>query len=84
MLICQDVTELTTDYLEGSLPLPRRLAMRWHLAFCSFCRRHLLQVRATVALLHRLPVKPMPPEEEEALLRMLIAAAPDASLSQEK
>ena len=78
MLICRDVTELTTDYLEGSLPLRRRLAMRWHLALCSFCRRHLRQVRATVGLLHRIPEPVLAPEAADDVLRRVIERAPPA------
>ncbi len=51
MLKCRDVTEMTTDYLDGSLTLPHRMGMRWHLSICSFCRRHIKQVRATISLL---------------------------------
>ncbi len=68
MLMCRDVTELTTDYLEGALPLPRHLGVRLHLAICSFCRRHLNQVRETVRLLHRLPALPIPPALEDRLV----------------
>jgi anti-sigma factor ChrR (cupin superfamily) len=55
LLVCRDVTELTTDYLEGTLPWARRLALTFHLSICRFCRRHLRQVRATVGLLQRMP-----------------------------
>lgn len=78
MLICRDVTELTTDYLEGTLPWPRRLAMRWHLAICSFCRRHLRQVRATVGLLHTLrPVPPPAPLVDRLVAQAQAAAGGD-------
>ena len=68
MLRCSDVTELTTDYLENALPMRRRVAVRWHLAICSFCRRHLKQVRATIVLLHAMPPARVTPEREATLL----------------
>jgi anti-sigma factor RsiW len=68
MLKCRDVTEMTTDYLDDALPFRRLVAMRWHLAICSFCRRHLRQVRATIRLLHATPPVKLEPEREAALL----------------
>ena len=51
MLKCRDVTELTTDYLEGKLPAATWLGMRWHLFICSMCRAYLDQLRKTMRLL---------------------------------
>ena len=53
MLKCRDVTELTTDYLEGKLPMPTWLGMRWHLFICSMCRAYLDQLEKTMRLLGR-------------------------------
>ncbi len=71
MLKCRDVTEMTTDYLDNALPLRQRVAMRWHLAICSFCRRHLKQLRATITLLRHMPHPPFPPEREAVLMAEL-------------
>jgi predicted anti-sigma-YlaC factor YlaD len=71
VLVCSEVTELTTDYLERTLPLPRRLAMKLHLAICSFCRRHLRQVRQTVGLLHRVPAAGTPMVTEDKVMTLL-------------
>ena len=76
MLTCRDVTEMTTDYLERALPLHRRVGMRVHLAYCSFCRRHLQQVRATIALLRRLPPVPLSPLREDELVDAILHAGP--------
>lgn len=51
MLVCRDVTELVSDYLERALPLRRRLAVRLHLLRCEACRRYINQMRKTVRLL---------------------------------
>ncbi len=55
MLVCRDVTEMTTDYLDNVLPWSQRFAMRFHLSICSLCRRYLRQVRQTIALLRHIP-----------------------------
>jgi anti-sigma factor RsiW len=71
LLVCRDVSELTTEYLDDSLPWRKRMGMRFHLAICSFCRRHLAQVRATIGLLGRLPPVPVSQVTEDRLLAQL-------------
>jgi len=68
LLVCRDVSEMTTDYLEDALPWRQRLAMRWHLRICDLCRRHLRQVRQTIKLLHMLPPVPVPSALEDRLV----------------
>lgn len=72
MLVCRDITELTTDYMEGALPRMRRLAMSFHLSICSMCRRHLRQVRATVRLLARVGLPAPGKTVEDAVMASLI------------
>ena len=68
VLVCRDMTELATDYLEGALPVRRSLAVRFHLSICSMCRRYYRQVRETVSLLRRMPPEPVPAREEERII----------------
>ena len=77
MLVCSEVTELTTGYLERTLPRSQRLAMRLHLAICSFCRRHLRQVTQTVHLLRRILPAATPLATEDRVMTLLGATAPD-------
>jgi predicted anti-sigma-YlaC factor YlaD len=74
MLVCRDVTELVSDYLERALPLRRRLAVRLHLLRCDACRRYIDQMRKTVRLLSRGQLAASSPELEDRL----IAGAPEA------
>ncbi|HQT75509.1 MAG: hypothetical protein B7Z80_06595 [Rhodospirillales bacterium 20-64-7] len=68
------MAELVTDYLEGALPLHRRLAVNLHLFRCPACTRYFDQMRRTIALLRRIR-PPAPPEAvEEAVLRRLADA----------
>lgn len=70
MLNCHDLTELVTDYLEGRLPLMKRLELQLHLGMCRHCRAYLRQMRVTVQTLGRLPDTPMPePIRDELLAR---------------
>ncbi len=83
MLKCRDVTEMTTDYLDGSLTLPHRMGMRWHLSICSFCRRHIKQVRATISLLRAMPPDPVAQSTEDRIVASVLHAPsqPDHPLS---
>ncbi len=43
-LTCRDVTEKASDYLDGDLPLGRRLVFRMHLAMCGACAEFTRQI----------------------------------------
>lgn len=65
MLNCRHVMHLSSEYLDGALPLHRRMAVRVHLFLCDACRRYLRQLRATVAAVGRWPE----PKVSEDVLR---------------
>ncbi len=69
VLVCQQVVELLSDYLEGSLPGDVRSHVDEHLAACEDCRAFLQQLGHTVAALGRLPdSRTLPPEVTRALV----------------
>jgi anti-sigma factor RsiW len=49
-LVCQQVVELVTDYLEGALSAGQRRRFEAHLANCPHCTEYLAQMRATISL----------------------------------
>ncbi len=53
---CREMTELSTDYLEHTLGWRARLAVRWHLTLCRFCRAYYDQVAKTLRLLRGRPL----------------------------
>jgi anti-sigma factor RsiW len=53
-LVCQEVVELITDYLEGALPRRDRRRFEAHLAGCADCTEYLAQMRRTLELTGRL------------------------------
>lgn len=63
--------DLASDYLDDTLPLHRRLAVRLHLSICTACTNYYAQVRKTIALLRGLPPSPPPAETEERVLAAL-------------
>ncbi len=69
MLVCRDVTELVTDFVEGRMGPWDRLRFQLHLGMCRHCREYVRQIRATVRTTGRLPQSPPPPGVEAELLR---------------
>ncbi|HEX4465897.1 MAG TPA: zf-HC2 domain-containing protein [Solirubrobacteraceae bacterium] len=53
-LVCQEVVELVTDYLEGRLSRAQRKRFEAHLAGCEHCSEYLEQMRITIRLTGRL------------------------------
>lgn len=65
-LVCQEVVELVTDYLEGTLSRSGRRRFEAHLAGCEHCSEYLEQMRATIRLTGRLQAEDLTPEMREA------------------
>ncbi len=47
MMYCQECVELLADYLDGSLPEARRLALEEHLSYCPPCITFVRTYKAT-------------------------------------
>jgi anti-sigma factor RsiW len=67
-LTCQELVELVTDYLEGSLGWRDRRRVAKHLDACAACTRYLAQMRETLDLLGTVPVETLSPEARSTLL----------------
>jgi len=52
-IVCQQVVELVTDYLEGALPRRDRERLEQHLADCPHCAEYLRQMQLTIATVGR-------------------------------
>jgi anti-sigma factor RsiW len=71
-LVCQQIVELVTDYLEDALSRSERRRFEAHLAGCENCTEYLAQMRATIRVAGRLDVEDLTPamrEEFTALYR---------------
>ena len=60
-LTCKELTEVLTDYLEGTMALEDRAALEAHLALCEGCATYVEHMRQVVATVHELR-----PDEVEA------------------
>lgn len=61
-LVCQEVVELISDYLEDALPRSQRRRLERHLAGCEHCAEYLEQMRATIRLTGSLQPEDLTPE----------------------
>jgi len=60
-LVCQQVVELVTDYLEDALSAAGRRRFEEHLAGCPHCTEYLAQMRETIALAGRITPEDLTP-----------------------
>ena len=67
-LSCQELVELVTDYLEGTLPRRQRRRFEQHISGCDACTTYLDQMRATIELTGRLRAEDVDPKAEAELL----------------
>jgi predicted anti-sigma-YlaC factor YlaD len=67
-LSCQEIVELVTEYVEGTMDGQLRVAFEAHLAACEGCVHYLEQIAATIRLAGTLEPEPLPPELEAGLL----------------
>ncbi len=47
-LACQEIVELVTEYVEGTMDAELRVAFEAHLAACDGCARYLEQIEAAI------------------------------------
>ena len=61
-VVCRQLVELVTDYLDGALAPADRAAVEAHLAGCDDCDGYVAQVRRMLELTRAAPAGPVPPE----------------------
>lgn len=67
-ITCQEVVELVTGYVEGSLQADETDLFEQHINFCEGCDWYLDQMRTTVATVGRVEEEDVPDEMRERLL----------------
>ena len=66
---CNELVEVITDYLEGTLPDADRVRFDSHLEECPFCVIYVAQMRATLSTLGSVPTETISPQARDELLR---------------
>jgi hypothetical protein len=67
-LVCRELVELVTDYLEEALSPALRERFEAHLQVCSGCQLYLGQMRLVIRALHDPHDGSLPPEVAERML----------------
>jgi anti-sigma factor RsiW len=67
-LVCRELVELVTDYLEGRLSAEDRARFEQHVGACDGCTAYVDQMRQTIAALGHIPEDSLSPEIERDLL----------------
>ncbi len=65
---CNELVELVTAYLDGSLDLEARARFDLHLIECDGCENYLQQFRATIATVGKIPVEDLDPTFRNRLI----------------
>jgi anti-sigma factor RsiW len=69
-ITCQELVELVTEYLEGTLPAERRERFEQHLAACPGCADYVQQMRLTIRTTGQLAEASLDPRMREVLLSL--------------
>lgn len=69
-VLCREVVQVLTDYLEGALPVEDRVALEQHLLICQGCTGFLAQLRTSIALTGALHQEEVPPGVLDAVRRV--------------
>lgn len=67
-MVCEELVEIVTDYLEGALPRRDRRRFERHLKGCPLCTLYLEQTREVIRTLGRLTEETIPLEARNELL----------------
>jgi len=51
MYQCKDIADEVNNYIDGDLPLGKRVNLFFHLLMCSCCRNYLQQIRTTMSII---------------------------------
>ena len=70
-LYCKELRDLSSDYLEGTLPDSAQEKIRGHLSWCPRCSAFVNTLRDTISRLKTLPFHKAPPSFRQRLLERL-------------
>ena len=69
-MVCNELVELVTEYLEGSLPGETRTRFEKHLSGCDGCTAYLEQMRQTIRVTRQLRVESLTTGQRDGLLKL--------------
>lgn len=69
-MVCREVVEAVTDYLEGTMASRDRARFEAHLAGCPHCTEYLAQMRRTLDVMGRIEPDDLAPEVQGELIAL--------------
>lgn len=69
-LVCQQIVELVTDYLEDALSARDRRRFEAHLRTCPHCTEYIDQMRTVIRLSGRLSPEDLSPQVQDEFLAL--------------
>jgi len=67
-MVCQELVEVVTDYLEDAMAPDARTRFESHLPECPFCTRYVDQMRTVSRELRTVETEKLPADRRDALL----------------
>lgn len=67
-MACNELVQVVTEYLEGTLAAADRVRFEAHLAECPYCVEYVEQFRETIEAMGELTPESVAPERREKLL----------------
>jgi hypothetical protein len=75
MIACAELEDLTANYLEGSVPRPKRRELEMHMSECGGCREFLAGYRRTVWVARQaLEMSSDPEQAPERLVQAILGS----------
>ena len=72
-IVCKELVELVTPYLEDVLPSNERAAIERHLAECDGCQTYVEQMRQTIRAIGHVPHEPITARTRDEVLTIFRA-----------
>jgi putative zinc finger protein len=69
-MVCAELVERVTEYLEGTLHEQDLLRLNRHLAACDSCESYVAQVKAAIRIAGALPGEELDPDTEAGIVKI--------------
>jgi hypothetical protein len=73
MFECKDIAEEASNYLDGDLPLGKRIGLFLHIVICSCCREYMQQIKQTISTVATIRPREKDSTDTQALAEKLRA-----------
>ena len=72
-IVCRELVELVTPYLENAMPAHERALLEQHLAECDGCQTYVQQMRLTIQAIGHVPDEAITSQTREQVLAIFRA-----------